>query len=143
MPTRTSALAMVMFTALWGSVTGCQGTFQGRPSGVDPVNDLALSDGGISGGGDGGSGLSPVESLISQPVFEQIFLHRGTAPCPGSFYTYQAFLDAARLYPAFGGQGSPDDRKREVAAFLANISHETTGGWGPLPMVLIPGVCAG
>ena len=60
-------------------------------------------------------------------------LHRATSPCPGGFYTYAAFLDAARAFPGFANQGSAEDRKREVAAFLANISHETTGGWATAP----------
>ncbi|KAM0916205.1 hypothetical protein ACQ4PT_010299 [Festuca glaucescens] len=52
------------------------------------------------------------------------------------FYTYEAFLAAAAAFPAFGGttEGlSVETRKREVAAFLGQTSHETTGGWSTAP----------
>ncbi|MFO0559187.1 MAG: glycoside hydrolase family 19 protein [Polyangiales bacterium] len=79
------------------------------------------------------SGASSIESLVPRAMFEQIFLHRGTAPCRGSFYTYDAFVQAAREFPRFASEGTDEQRKREVAAFLANISHETTGGWDTAP----------
>lgn len=82
---------------------------------------------------DGGTASGSLSDLVSATRFEEIFLHRATAPCPGGFYTYAAFIEAARAFPAFASQGSSDDRKREVAAFLANISHETTGGWATAP----------
>lgn len=79
------------------------------------------------------AGSSAVAELVPQALFEQLFLHRGTAPCQGGFYTYQAFLAAAKEFPDFAQQGSADDRKRELAAFFANIGHETTGGWPTAP----------
>lgn len=88
------------------------------------VMDASVSD---------ASGMSSIEALISRATFEQIFLHRGTAPCRGAFYTYEAFVQAAREFPRFASEGSEEQRKREVAAFLANISHETTGGWDTAP----------
>lgn len=36
-------------------------------------------------------------------------------------------------YANFINSGSLDVRKKELAAFLANISHETTGGWATAP----------
>src|SRR5262249_6722827 len=36
-------------------------------------------------------------------------------------------------FPAFAAEGSPADRAREVAAFFAQIAHETTGGWPAAP----------
>jgi chitinase len=42
-----------------------------------------------------------------------------------SIYSYQGLLDAAAAYPAFGGSGTTDQQKREIAAFLANVAHET------------------
>ncbi|GJN21534.1 hypothetical protein PR202_gb09018 [Eleusine coracana subsp. coracana] len=41
------------------------------------------------------------------------------------FYTRDAFLAAAGFYPAFGRTGTEDDSKRELAAFFANVNHET------------------
>ncbi len=72
-------------------------------------------------------------AIVSPATFEQLFPHRGDAPCGGGFYTYAAFLAAAGRFPAFAATGTDDDRRREVAAFLANISHETTGGWSTAP----------
>lgn len=93
----------------------------------------STSSGG-GGGGAGGSGSgSTIGELLPQALFEEIFLHRGTAPCPGAFYTYDAFLAAAEAFPAFAAEGPDDVRRREVAAFLANIAHETTGGWATAP----------
>lgn len=52
------------------------------------------------------------------------------ANCPGkAFYTRQAFLRACSFYPAFGTQGSNAQNRREVAAFLAQISAETFGAY--------------
>ncbi len=36
-------------------------------------------------------------------------------------------------YGAFLEEGSLETRKREITAFFANISHETTGGWSTAP----------
>ncbi|KAL5138533.1 Chitinase 10 [Glycine soja] len=54
--------------------------------------------------------------------------------CPArNFYTYDSFINASKRFPRFGTTGSPTTRKREIAAFLAQISHETTGGWATAP----------
>lgn len=45
-------------------------------------------------------------------------------------YTREAFLQAAEDFPAFAAEGPDEVRLRELAAFLANIAHETTGGSG-------------
>jgi len=49
------------------------------------------------------------------------------------FYSFQAFLRAARMFPAFLSDGDEISNKRELAAFLANMSHETSGGWDEAP----------
>ncbi|KAE8689580.1 Endochitinase 1 [Hibiscus syriacus] len=59
-----------------------------------------------------------------------MLLHRNDGACPArNFYTYDAFIAAARTYPAFATTGDQATQKREIAAFLAQTSHETTGGW--------------
>ncbi|XP_002439136.2 chitinase 12 [Sorghum bicolor] len=80
----------------------------------------------------GGGGVA---SIISESVFNQMLLHRNDAGCPANgFYTYAAFIAAANSFPGFGTTGaSPDVQKRELAAFLAQTSHETTGGWATAP----------
>ena len=47
--------------------------------------------------------------------------------------TYAGFLEAAKKFPKFLNEGSLDTRKRELAAFLANVAKETTGGWATSP----------
>ncbi len=74
-----------------------------------------------------------LSELVSRETFESMFLHRGDAPCRGAFYTYDAFLAAGATFPAFATEGDDAARRREVAAFLANIGHETTGGWPSAP----------
>ena len=39
----------------------------------------------------------------------------------------------AAHFQFFLGKGSKDEKARELAAFLAQISHETTGGWATAP----------
>ncbi|KAF8405504.1 hypothetical protein HHK36_010411 [Tetracentron sinense] len=80
-----------------------------------------------SGGGDLGS-------LISRSLFDQILKHRNDGNCPAhGFYTYDAFIAAAKSFGGFATTGDTTARKREIAAFLAQTSHETTGGWASAP----------
>ncbi|BAF17390.1 Os05g0399300 [Oryza sativa Japonica Group] len=75
-----------------------------------------------------------VGSIVPRDLFERLLLHRNDGACPArGFYTYEAFLAAAAAFPAFGGTGNTETRKREVAAFLGQTSHETTGGWPTAP----------
>lgn len=76
----------------------------------------------------------PISSLITKDLFETIFLHRDDSACPAKdFYTYRSFIHAAKFFPEFGATGKITTRKREIAAFLAQISHETSGGWATAP----------
>ncbi|GAA1937623.1 chitinase [Kitasatospora viridis] len=59
--------------------------------------------------------------VVSESQFNQMF------PSRNSFYTYQGLLNALSAYPAFAATGDDATRKREAAAFLANVSHETGG----------------
>nr|AMM76171.1 endochitinase [Drosera rotundifolia] len=80
-----------------------------------------------SGGGD-------VSSIITSQIFNQMLLHRNDNACPANgFYSYQAFLDAARKFSGFGTTGDINTRKKELAAFFGQTSHETTGGWPTAP----------
>ncbi|KAJ3694870.1 hypothetical protein LUZ60_000247 [Juncus effusus] len=81
-----------------------------------------------SGGGSG------VASIVSSDLFDQMLKHRNDASCPSNgFYTYDAFIAAANSFSGFGTTGSIDIQRREIAAFLAQTSHETTGGWASAP----------
>lgn len=81
------------------------------------------------GGGGGGVG-----SIITPAIFEQMLKYRNDPRCTSNrFYTYNAFIAAARSFNGFGTSGDLVTRKRELAAFLAQTSHETTGGWPSAP----------
>lgn len=75
-----------------------------------------------------------ISTLINKQLFNSMFLHKDDTACPAKdFYTYESFLKATKCFPRFGNEGSLAIRKREIAAFLAQISHETTGGWATAP----------
>jgi predicted chitinase len=59
--------------------------------------------------------------VVSEAQFNQMFPHRN------SFYSYQGLVSALSAYPGFANTGGDAVRKREAAAFLANVSHETGG----------------
>ncbi|XP_062205026.1 chitinase 8-like [Phragmites australis] len=77
----------------------------------------------------GAAAQQGVGSIITRSVFDGMLPQRNNALCPArGFYTYDAFLAAARAFPAFGTTGDLATRKRELAAFFGETSHETTGG---------------
>jgi chitinase len=93
-------------------------------------------DSGAGGGGafsDASVPPSALAEIVPEAVFDELFLHRGTDPCRGAFYTYDAFLAAAATFPDFASVGDDATRRREVAAFFAQTAHETTGGWDAAP----------
>jgi predicted chitinase len=64
----------------------------------------------------GGEGIAGV---VSESLFNQMFPNRN------HFYTYQGLVSTAQAYRAFANSSDMTLRKREAAAFLANIGHET------------------
>ncbi|KAH9296769.1 hypothetical protein KI387_028451, partial [Taxus chinensis] len=73
-------------------------------------------------------GLSQsIESIITQSFFNRVKSGIASSCRGNSFYTYNGFLDAAKAsnFAGFGSTGSDTDRKRELAAFFANVAHET------------------
>ncbi|CAN6239016.1 unnamed protein product [Urochloa humidicola] len=83
---------------------------------------------GPSGGGAGGSAGMSVASVVTAAFFNGI-KSQGVNGCKGkgeSFYTRGAFLSAASSYPHFAHAGSVADGKREIAAFFAHATHETS-----------------
>jgi len=72
--------------------------------------------------GTGGGGEQPGTGfVVSEAQFNQMFPNRN------SFYTYSGLTAALSAYPAFANTGSTEVKRREAAAFLANVSHETGG----------------
>ncbi|XP_023544981.1 endochitinase-like [Cucurbita pepo subsp. pepo] len=75
-----------------------------------------------------------VARLISSATFDQMLKYRNDPRCPSNgFYSYDAFLAAARSFSGFATTGDDATRKRELAAFFGQTSHETTGGWPTAP----------
>jgi len=65
--------------------------------------------------------------LLTLDLYELMF------PEHDPLFSHAALIAAAAQYPGFASEGSADQRLRELAAFLANIGHETTGGWADAP----------
>ena len=98
--------------------TGCQSQC---PSGGSPSTPSTPTPTPSGGGGD-------ISSLISKSLFDEMLKHRNDAACPGKgFYTHEAFISAVKSFGGFGTTGDTNTQKREIAAFLAQTSHETTG----------------
>ncbi|KAK7346293.1 hypothetical protein VNO80_20809 [Phaseolus coccineus] len=75
-----------------------------------------------------------ISRLISSSLFDQMLKYRNDGRCAArGFYKYDAFIAAARSFSGFGTTGDDNTRKKEIAAFLAQTSHETTGGWPSAP----------
>ncbi|MDB5105141.1 MAG: uncharacterized protein JWP91_2830 [Fibrobacteres bacterium] len=77
--------------------------------------------GPIDGGGGGDLGGSGLTALMSEATFNSMF------PGRNPFYTYSGLVNATGSYPTFANEGELITKKRELAAFLANVQHETGG----------------
>jgi LysM repeat protein len=70
-----------------------------------------------------GSSPSPTDKgfagIVSRQTFEAMFPNRDR------FYSYDGLVTATQKYPSFCNEGSDEQCRREAAAFLANIAHET------------------
>ncbi|WEH40541.1 chitinase [Streptomyces sp. NBC_01218] len=89
-----------------------------------PGNTDVWSDAGTCGTGGGSTdpGLpNPSGFVVSETQFNQMFPNRN------SFYTYSGLTAALSAYPGFANTGSDTVKRREAAAFLANVNHETGG----------------
>ena len=58
-------------------------------------------------------------SIVSRQIYELMFPNRN------SFYSYDNLVAAIEKYPSFCKEGSDEQRKREAAAFLANVAQES------------------
>jgi len=78
---------------------------------------------GACGGGptDPGGPTNPGAFVVSEAQFQQMFPNRNP------FYTYSGLVAALSAYPQFASAGGTEIAKREAAAFLANVNHETGG----------------
>ena len=95
--------------------TGCQSRCTSKTPSPTPSTPTPAPSGDVS-------------SIITPALFNQMLKHRDESSCPAhGFYTYNAFIAAARSFSGFGTTGDATTRKRELAAFFAQTSHETTG----------------
>ena len=82
-------------------------------------------------------GKSKVAKLIKSKDWDILFPNRVSKgqkkTSANDFYSYQAFITAASLFKNFLSDGDVVAQKQELAAFLANIAQETSGGWDDAP----------
>jgi predicted chitinase len=97
------------------ATTGTTGTTSSTGAGG------AGSTGGTGGAGGSGGGTSGLAAIVNESTFNAMF------PKRINFYTYQGLLQAVSSFPAFANSTDAIANKREVAAFLANVAHETQG----------------
>lgn len=113
-----------------GSQTGSSGASGSSGStGSSGTSGSSGSSGTGTGGEDGsaaGTGAS-FGDVIDESTWAEMFPNRN------GLYAYASLATAAKDYPKFLAEGDAKTRKREAAAFLANIAHETTGGWDTAP----------
>jgi len=80
---------------------------------------------------------SAVSKYLNEKKWNQLFPNRYSMTVkdstPFDFYSFKAFEKAASHFPQFLTEGDIVSQKREMAAFLANISMETSGGWDEAP----------
>ncbi|KAI8023881.1 hypothetical protein LOK49_LG03G03883 [Camellia lanceoleosa] len=83
-----------------------------------PPHPLAIPS--PPGGGD-------ITNLITSSMFDIMLPHRNfTGCCIEDFYTYDAFITAAKSFPTFATTSDIDTCKRELVAFFGQTSHQTT-----------------
>ncbi|KAI3887770.1 hypothetical protein MKX03_018617, partial [Papaver bracteatum] len=70
-----------------------------------------------------------VDRMITPAFFNRIIIQAGTGCAGKKFYTRNAFLEAAELYPGFDHAGTVTKSNHEIAAFFAHVTHQT----GPKP----------
>lgn len=97
-------------------------------------NEKCCSKGGFCGITDAycGEGCQSqchhLSSFLDQSTFDEMFPNQYSNDCPSQgFYTYNALISAAKYFSGFASVGDDETRKREIAAFLAQISHESSG----------------
>jgi basic endochitinase B len=82
---------------------------------------------GAGGSGNDDTETGSFDTVLPRATYEALFPNRN------ELYDYDSLASAAAKYADFAAQGTLAERRREVAAFLANIAHETTGGWPTAP----------
>ncbi len=84
---------------------------------LQPGDEVCLPDGSTPTPPPGGGSFA---NIVSRQNYETMFPNRN------ALYSYDGLVSAAGKYPKFCNEGTDIQRKREAAAFLANIAHETS-----------------
>ena len=80
-----------------------------------------------------------VSKYLNQKQWNELFPNRYGIGMKDSingnadFYSFETFVAAAKIFPSFLGDDEDNVNKKELAAFLANIAQETSGGWETAP----------
>src|SRR5450432_753439 len=86
----------------------------------------------------GSNGISHLPLYLDRSKWDELFPNRHVKGHKGSkdywdYSSFDEFYAVCRSFPAFLGQGDSTVQKRELAAFLANVAQETSGGWAEAP----------
>jgi len=88
--------------------------------------DFWVDDLGFDIGGESASGFS---SILSKATFEELWRTENAAgvvnDLRNSFYSYEGLVAATQAWAGFASSGDWTQNRREVAAFLANVAHES------------------
>jgi predicted chitinase len=93
---------------------------------IDAGFDFWIDDLGFDVGTEPASGFA---AIVSKATFEELWRTEDAegvvTDLRNPFYTYEGLVAATASYPGFGTSGDWTSNRREVAAFLANIAHES------------------
>lgn len=110
-----------------GGITSDGGPTDGGLTDANMPTDNGQQDQGTTPVDQGNNTGAELSDILDAATWAEMFPNRN------ALYTYSALIAAAEYYPAFGTTGTLAERRRELAAFLGNIAHETTGGWPTAP----------
>jgi chitinase len=87
-----------------------------------------------------GKGIS---SWFTEAMFDEMFPNICHSACKGcGILTYECMVKATLMYPDFANSADEAANKREVAAWLGQMSQETTGGGCNTPVTGADGTCS-
>lgn len=86
---------------------------------IFPGQELCIPNGSSNPNPPPNPGEGGFANIVSSQTYESMF------PSRDALYSYNSLVEATQRYPSFCNEGSDTERKREAAAFLANIAHET------------------
>ncbi len=95
------------------------------PSGTSAISDASAHS---------RVGSSALSHYLNESSWNKLFPHRYALGTGGKeFYSFKALEIATAKFPDFLNEKEDIARRRELAAFLANIAQETSGGWAQAP----------